>query len=180
MDEKEKHYHEAAEKNFLMHHEIKNDAIKSINNIIFVVGTGTFVLSISIIGYFKTALAFPCLLIISWLCLLLAIIGNVAAQWYTVKASLRNQKLINQWINSGFKTPEKWNMDTSSDPEIKKFTRIGYKLSKWVVILLILGLFMLFAFVSINLIVQNKQYQRQEPFQKLHDDNNIYERFMFR
>lgn len=127
-----------------------NTAVKSINNIIFVVSTGTFAISISFIGYFQKILNYPWLLILTWAFLLIAICGNVAVLFLTSKIAEKWIKDLNDYRQSSF-TPH-WNMGESRNPRVKVFYDWSWWITYVVFSSIILGLLTLFLFCSINLL----------------------------
>jgi len=147
------HRYEAVRRNFDRHQEIKSTTIKSLNNTIFLLSTGTFVLSMSLIAYLKSEIFYPRLLVLAWLFLLLAIAGSAWAQWCMASCSIQNQNLLNDWVKSAFTVPgPNWNMDTSKDEKIQKATKLGKFLTKLTIFFVVSGLLSLFFFASINIL----------------------------
>lgn len=153
--------------NFHMHQEVKQSALKAFHNTIFVIGTGTFVLSVSFIGYLKVEILWPCLLILTWILLILSIGSDTFMTWCTVRCSLRDQNLLNKWTASNFTDPPNWNMDSSSDEKIKTYTRWIYRSEKIAVASLLSALVSLVIFASINLLAQNEVRRFNDPLSSI-------------
>ena len=144
-------------RNIEFHSDNINTTVKNINNIIFVLAAGTFAVSISFIGYLKTAPKDPCLLILAWGFLLGAICGNVSVHYLSSKSSGRYIKEINDYRANNF-TPH-WNMTETKDETIKLIRKWTNGLTIFVFLCLFLGLVFLMAFGGINLVSQGSSQQ---------------------
>jgi hypothetical protein len=151
------HLIEVTDRNLSMHQETKNISYKALNNIIFGVSTGTFVLSISLIGYLKTTIYFPILLVLAWVALIVAIIGNYYAHVLTISQSRRQMQLINGFRASGFQNAHMFDTDVvANDSELNQNVKVGRIANMAVLISLGLGLLFVFLFAAINLLAQNE------------------------
>lgn len=131
----------------------KDYATSELNKIIFIIGTGTFVLSISFIGYLKTSPEHPWLLIASWIFLVLAIAGNVLAHSFSAKVAERKIEHLNTSRISGF-MPH-WETLTESDKDIMWWRKYGAFITVFVWFSLAGGLLALLLFGGSNLLAQN-------------------------
>lgn len=151
--------HEINLRNFEAHEKSKQYGVSSINNIIFLISTGTFVLSISFIGYVKTILLHPKLLVLSWVLLAIAIAGNVVSHIVTIELAKRNQDLINNPS-----TFEPYAPGSKDDRIIMNWSTIGRWAFSVVIVALAAGLLSLIVFGSVNLLHQNDLRTMHESY----------------
>ena len=147
---------------------MRNYALSELNKIIFVLGTGTLVISISFIGYLKTIIVMPWLLIASWIFFVMAIASNISAHLITYRTSNKKMDAINQSRSSGFTTD--WN--TNDDEESKKLKKWGQRINWVVFISLGAGMLFLLTFCAVNLLTQN-QLRRQEVVQTVQNSTSL-------
>ena len=143
-------------KNLEMHNEVSSNAYKTMNNIIFVISTGSFVLTISFISNLKTHIYFSYLLLISWLFLFLTIVFNFLAHWITAHSSNRKNELINEARISGFPDGGNFNKKHDLDEKIIKYKKLSKIVNICVLTFLPLGIISLIFFSWMNLTAQNK------------------------
>lgn len=158
MDQKSvEHLKEVSDTNLEMHRQTKDSSHQAMNNILFVVSSGAFVLSISFIGNIKSVIAVPWVLIASWAFLITAIALNFAAHFFMIKQSNRQIKLINKERYDGFPNLNEFNNEVvKKDEELKEIVRKGNQVNKAVLTFLSLGLVALIVFGAANLLEQNK------------------------
>lgn len=156
--EKEKldHLRDVSMKNLEMHNEVMSNAYKTMNNIIFVVSTGSFVLTISFIGSLKTHIYYSFLLLISWIFLFFTITLNFVAHWITAQSSLRSNELTNEARTTGFPDGGNFNKKSKVDSKIIKYKIWAKIVNTCVLVFLPLGIISLICFSWMNLISQNK------------------------
>ena len=136
--------------------ELGNTAYRSMNNIIFVLSTGSFVLTISLIGYLKNYITHSYFLLISWCFLFLSITFNFLAHFVTAKIAERSFQLVNEERAHGFPYDGDFNKKIDTDDKIKKY-RFRAKITTYVVLTsLPFAIITLIIFSWLNLISQNK------------------------
>lgn len=145
--------------NIDIHRETQAYGIEELNKIIFVVSTGTFVLSISFIGYLKTEVTHPWLLIFSWIFLILAITCNVAAHLITVFVADRRMTHLNTSRKRNY--DPHWETLTADDKSMHWWIKQAKRINIAVWLFLSGGLFFLLWFGGSNLLVQNALYHEQ-------------------
>jgi hypothetical protein len=150
MDETHKKEDDLSRANLDMHTNIININIKSMNNIIFVVSTGVFVLSLSLIHYIERPVVYPKLVVFSWLAIFLVMILNFFALWLMVRYSQRQKEITNQWRVNNFSNPSEYNSDIINDKELKALEKDMKWTNKIVFILLPSGIFTLILFTIVN------------------------------
>lgn len=156
------HKEEISRQNIAFQQKQVQESAKFINNIIFVVGTGTFVLSISFIGYLDTVILYPQLLVASWVFLFFAIVSTVASHAAAIFHSKRMIDLLNAHRSSGFKT--EWNMvDSGGDEIYLRLAKWGNGLYIVAGLTLIAGLIFLIFFAAINFLALNeiRKYEKE-------------------
>lgn len=150
------HLIDVSQRNLDKNTEVANNAFRSMNNIIFVVGTGAFVLTISFIGYIKIHIYSSWLLLISWVCFLITITFNFLAHWITAKMALRSNELVNEERRSGFSDNGDFNKKSDNDEKMKTYKKRAKLINFFVLCSLPLGIITLIFFSWINLSLQNK------------------------
>lgn len=127
------------------------DAVKSINNIIFAIITGTFVFSLTFVGTMEAPYEELGLLMTSWIFLIISIVGNILAHYLMLRHSVRSQNIIKCILG-----------DTTKNMEKEK-TAIG-KIGGWMVFInalvftaLATALLYLFLFVGSNMYSKNQE-----------------------
>ena len=121
-----------------------------LDNIIFVVGTGTFILSINyIVGLKGNYLRWPLLLVSSWITLLISIIVHAFGYRYSAGYHLRVVQEIKEWADKGHPLPF-IRVDRTKDHKIIE------QFNNWSLWLLIVGLALLTVFASYNFVELNK------------------------
>lgn len=149
------HQIKVSDRNHDRHMEVVLTSHKSMNSIIFVISTGTLVLSISFIGYIKTYLHHPWILILCWFSLMCSIGFNFYAHILSSNSSIRQIELLNEERKNGFLNGVNFNDVVDKDKKIIKIRKRA-KMTNWIVITsLIVGLAALFFFGGINLLAQN-------------------------
>ncbi len=155
MDETHRKLEEVSSKNIETHMKIKSDAYKAMNNIIFVISTGAFVVVISLIGYLKTYIYHPWILLVSIISLSLTITLNFIAHWITAKSSIRLIGLLNKERSDGFPGGGGFSEIFKNDNDIKYYKKFAGWVNVSVLIFLILGVAALICFGYLNLILNN-------------------------
>ncbi|MEN9614134.1 MAG: hypothetical protein RLZZ347_441 [Candidatus Parcubacteria bacterium] len=140
-------------KDFDGQQKVKDYVQSEINKIIFYLGTGTFVLSISFIGYLKNNLLHPKVLIVAWVCLALVILGQVIIHTLSKWVADKKQTLINKSRSSNFN--HSWQDATTKDTEIIKWMKYASYLNIIILTLLLGGIIALLFFASSNLLYRN-------------------------
>ncbi len=132
----------------------QRNAHAAINKIIFTVAAGTFVLSISFIGYLKNEIAWPWMLIAAWIFLAICLLVNMYAHWLTYDFAKRSIEHID-FSRSNNYIPT-WNKLIAEDEYLmKKWPKKAAIIFIIVLILLILGVTCLIFFAGKNLLIQN-------------------------
>jgi hypothetical protein len=152
-------------RDFESQQKVKDYTGGELNRIIFYLSTGTFVLSMSFIGYLKTEVVYPYLLIWSWIFFSLAILGQMVGHWVSKQSADRRQVLINESRKSNFKTF--YQETTDSDTLVKRYKKIGSISDILIVCFLILGISFLLFFGASNVLNRNNicnQISQQNPF----------------
>jgi len=152
-EEKRKYFEELSLFDFKSQLAVVDYASSELNKIIFYLGTGTFVLSISFIGYLKTKILHPYVLIASWVCFIIVIVGQIINHRLSKKVANRKIDLINKSRVSGFTIL--WQNETNKDPDIIKWIGYASKIEKIVIFFLAIGLILLLSFGAINLLARN-------------------------
>jgi hypothetical protein len=135
------------------------NAVENINKIIFTVSAGTFVLSISFVGYLKSEIVWPWLLIAAWVFLAGCLAINTYAHWLTYNRSTLQMKHINASRSKGFE-PE-WGETMEKDGYLMKtWPRLASRVLVGVFTLLVAGIVCLISFAAANLLSQNGLQQR--------------------
>lgn len=151
-NEKEKEYLEDLSlKNHKLQKDLLDTAVAELNKIIFVLATGTFILSISFIGYLKTEIVWPWLLIASWVCFAGALFCNIFAHLVTYTLSDKRLTAINNSRSSGFQ--KDWDVENRED--ITKWKKKGKTVNYAVFIFLAAGILLLLIFGAGNLLALN-------------------------
>ena len=158
MDQKAvEHLKEVSDKNLDMHRQTKDFSHQAMNNILFVVSTGAFVLSISFIGNIKTVIAMPEVLIMSWIFLIITVALNFFAHSLMIRQSNRQIKLLNQERYEGFPHLNEFNKQVvKTDKELNEIVHKGKEVNKAVITFLLLGLASLIIFGAANLFAINR------------------------
>jgi hypothetical protein len=134
--------------------ESKSDNARSLDNVIFVISTGVFVLSINYILGSKTGFVYqPMMLIISWLSLILGIISHIFSYRYAIKFADEVQSKLSIWAKNGY-LPVGYN-PSEEKGDIQKFKFMASRFNNITLSLTIMGIILLFIFVSINFIKNN-------------------------
>lgn len=143
-------------KNLEVYTEIKNSKLDALNRNIFIISTGGFVLSVSLISWIKTPIFYPFLLILSWFLIFIVIISNSFALWLMIKDSERRSYITNSY-RVGKITNIDYNkvMLNNEDPKLKKLEKRMTAINWIVPIILVTGIVCLILFASINLIIKN-------------------------
>ena len=123
--ERRDHLIDVSQRNLDSNAELKNNAYRSMNNIIFVVSTGAFVITISFISYLKIYIHASWLLLFSWVCLFLAIVFNFLAHWITSKMAIRANDLINEERKTGFPNNGDFNKQLVEDKKTNIYKKIA-------------------------------------------------------
>jgi uncharacterized integral membrane protein len=161
--------YKSAQANWNMHHQIKTDSFRAIDNIMLLVGTGSFGISIAFFAFLGSKIIDWPLIVISWSSLLVGIFLLAKAQEATANASLRNQHLINLWLGANGKpSPElrgsiDENMDTSKDPQVKELEHKAKNRRDIAMWLLITGIVFLILFAAINFLHNQDVSQSLRP-----------------
>ena len=156
-DEKDREYLENLSlRNHASEGEMQKYALSELNKIIFILGTGTFVLSISFIGYLKVEIVHPWFLIISWICFVGAISCNILAHLSTYHVSGKRMTAINKSRSSGFS--KSW--ETEDENAIERWKILGNVVNYTVFIFLATGMLFLLLFAGENLLTQNNLFKQ--------------------
>ncbi len=169
------HLTELSDKNLSMHQERKNTSFKQQDKIIFIISTGTLVLSITFIGYLKTVIYWPHLLPAAWFFLVATVILNFVTHISIIRQARRQIEIINQWRETGFPDPMDFQKEkVDKDSQLNHIVRWTNRYEIATVTCLIVGLLFLFTFATLNLIAQNKVNQivkeKQEAREALSDE----------
>jgi len=162
-EEQEKHFIDVSDTNLNRHSNNMMGAFQSMNNIIFIVSTGAFALTISFVGYIKTYIYNPLILLISWIFLFLAITFNFIAHWITAQLSKRSMELTNEWRSSGFPDPKNHIKNMANDKKIIRYKKMANIDNILVLIFLPLGIISLISFAWINFSTQNNLNKNITP-----------------
>jgi hypothetical protein len=141
-----------SEKNIGRHQAMMDYGLQQVNTIIFALGTGTLVLSISFISYLKNPPIHPIFLILAWVCFLLAIFGNLFSHWMTFKFADTSISLINASRKAGYSNS--WEDTILTNNTINMLGKLSMPIFVGVLFFLVGGLLFLIIFVSSNLIAQ--------------------------
>lgn len=121
---------------------------RGLDNIIFVIGTGLFVLSIDfILGSKGAPLQHRWLIVCSWVALVISIISHAVSYFFAIKASDYVQTKLNEWESHGF--PQPFNLN--SDPENTRIKECVVRANYISYTGLFVGIVLLLIFASINL-----------------------------
>ncbi|MDQ5954872.1 MAG: hypothetical protein QG583_800 [Patescibacteria group bacterium] len=148
--------------NIRMYRDVSNTAVKHVNNIIFIISSGTFVASISFIGYLKTTPKYPWLLIFAWVFFFSAICGNVIVHYLSAKRSDRGVIELNNYRKEGFEPF--WNMVESRDPKVNLMTRWANRITFFVFSCIFFGMAFLIAFGAVNILNIDSQNSPTKQF----------------
>lgn len=171
-----KHCIEVSDSNLSMHQETKNISYKAIDNMLFVVSTGTLVISISFIGYIKTYIHWPWLLIASWFFLIISVAINYTGHKLMIAQSKRQIDLLNEERRNKFIHSANYDAEVvRKDAKMNEIILWGNRANTWGVIFLCLGLLSLLFFGGINLLAQN-EINKQNQYPKSHDRLNYESR----
>ncbi len=151
--------------NIALLQKISLEAIGSINKILFVLSTGTFALTISLIVYLDTEIYEPFLLVGAWHLLLVSIIGSMVVHFTSAKAAARKIEMINHERETFYKSG--WNQSGyNKDRKAMFWLNVGQNISYFVVIpTLLVALYLTASFASINLLSKaaaNEVKKRQD------------------
>jgi hypothetical protein len=146
-----------SEKNISRHQAMVDYGLQQVNTIIFALGTGTLVLSISFIAYLKNAPVHPILLILAWGCFLFAIFGNLLSHWMTFKFADTSINLINASRKGGYS--RSWEETIQENKTINTLRKLSMPIFVGVLLCLVGGLLFLIIFVSSNLLAQSVIHQ---------------------
>jgi hypothetical protein len=135
--------------------ERKQIANEQIQKIIFVIGTGTFVLSINFIAFLKTEISLPWVLISAWLFLMLTIASNLLYHRQHVIVANLKIKIINDQRNDPEKRRKQWGLVVESDKEVNSFRTTARYYMNASYIFLLLAIVALFVFCVRNFLLQN-------------------------
>lgn len=151
---------------------VKDKAVESINRIIFTVAAGTFVLSISFVGYLKSEIVWPWLLIAAWIFLAGCLAVNTYAHWLTYHFADLQIGHINRSRSKGFE-PE-WVKTIKKDKYLMKiWPKIADRVFVAVFTLLVAGIVCLIFFAGINLLAQNGLRQRDAAIRSYQSSSTI-------
>lgn len=99
----------------------RNENGKGLDNVLFIISTGVFVLSINYLtGLKDQVFEYPNILLLCWFILTGAIISHILSYRKAIEHSDIRLKFINKWIEKGY-TPLTYNPD--EEPESKKSGR---------------------------------------------------------
>lgn len=160
MNDQMRHNIEVSQSNLDMHQETKNISYKAINNILFAVGSGTFVLSINFLIGINAPLKWPALLIVSWGLLICSIVGNMMVHLFTIQQTVEQINLNNQWRTSNFAVDIE--VMASNNPRLQEVAKWGNRISWIAISTLIVGIVCLTIFVSANFLAQNDSRRQKE------------------
>lgn len=88
--------------NFQEHSKTLQDADKAITNFIFVITTGTLLLSVNIINNTDTVFILKGFLLTTWICLAIVVMSQIIGHHFVIKHSKRNLDMMNEHTASGF------------------------------------------------------------------------------
>lgn len=144
-----------AKSNWDMHHQLKTDYFKTMDDTLFLLVSGAFTISVSFLSI-TVGHTWICLLDVAWGILLFCAWCRYKYYFCMGNLSLRNQILINHWITEGPVNNDKMcikeNMDTSCDPEVKEWDRKSIWWRNTLEIMWIIGMSLMFIFAMKNLI----------------------------
>jgi hypothetical protein len=141
-------------------------AVREINKIIFAVGTGVLVLSITFIGQLQEVTR-PKLLVVSWLLLVGAVAGNGVAHWLTMQIAGKRIELISEWKSEGYPhKPSGINADISDNKGMKRLVRWMFPINIMVPVCLVFGILSLAIFASMNLMSKTEARQQEKTAEK--------------
>ena len=133
---------------FLRFEEGKSVEQDKLDNVIFIVTTGTLVLSINyVISLGNYHFKLPALLILCWITLLASLIVHAIGYRYSIKYHKVYINNLKDWAGGGYKYP------FSPPNDVKLLETEVNLLNKWSFWLMIAGLIFLMIFVSINFLI---------------------------
>lgn len=132
-----------------LQHHLSEYGITEINKIIFSVGTGAFVISISLVAAIQANVVYPAALIASWIFLAISIVGNVFAHNITIWVADRNVKHINDSRASGF--ANSWEQAIENDKDIMRWIRWASGANILVATSLGIGILAMVLFAALNI-----------------------------
>ncbi len=151
LDKEQREYFENLSlKDFDGQQKVKDYVQSEINKIIFYLSTGTFVISISFIGYLKNEPMLPWFLISTWFCFLIVIGTQILIHIFSKRIAEKKQILINECRENAFSYS--WQNSIKMDPYINNLSKWASRLDIFGFILLVTGLIFLLVFASFNLL----------------------------
>ncbi len=149
MTDQEQHNIEVAQRNFDMHQNTKNIAYKALDNVLFVLATGTLVISMGYISNTKTEIIHPFILFGSWLIFICSIISIIFYYGWTIKESNRQQYLLKE--QSKLRFPANYQETIENDQELEYISKKRNFCLRSTIFLIIAGMFSLFLFIVVNI-----------------------------
>lgn len=157
---------DAAKRNWEMHQEIKAEAQRRVDHMLFLMNAGAFGISIAFLTFLNTTIVWGIVLMASWTMLGLSIHFMMQAHEAEAMSSFLNQVHLNMWITSKFTVPGvDWDMDTSeyqdilaSDAKAKELRRSAKDIASVGFILLLL-----FAMANLAEISAQKKHDLEQP-----------------
>ncbi len=153
-DQQELQAEKAIQDSHNLYQELKNYHYRSIHNIIFAIGTGTFVLSISFIGNLSSPLEIPLVLVASWFLLVCSIVLKIYSHQLAQHIASLCQTVLEEHIMKGYSNPN-FNVNNPTSPEIEKLEKKRGEVDNLTLIFIGFGIFALLLFASANLLAQN-------------------------
>ena len=152
-DEQEILAEEQVNRGYDLLQELINFHYRAVHNVVLVIGTGTFALSISFIGYIRETPEHPELLIASWVLLALTLVLKTSSHMLGSKIAEDAQSLLVEYRDAGY---------FSSIPNFDPLNPTNRKIDdlrtrrEWIdcltLIALALAIIFLIIFASVNLI----------------------------
>jgi len=140
---------ELADDNWQDADRVWTESNKSLNNIVLIVGTGSFVLSVSFMTGIKTDLNAGIILAASWFFLLFSIFSNILLQVFYMKWGEAIKKYLNQAMESGeINNP---NFNVNDVPVINNLCKRQDQTLRITLYFLMAGVFALFLFGLFNI-----------------------------
>ena len=143
---------------------------KSLGNIILVIGTGSFVLSLTYLTGIKSDvqdLHLVWLLIASWGLLILSILALASKYIFISLRATQAGKLLNEWGSNGYQGEH----GLLTDKRINSFSTATAVCTYLSLALMVLGILALFVFVSTNLL--DKTSKHTESFQQFSSESRF-------
>ena len=125
----------------------KNQAAGALDKIVFVVSTGSFALTITLLGFLKESPIHPYLLIASWFFLGLTVALHAYGYYVAVEDSDYGLNYLNKNLSSA-SVPETDKKHANFTKQIRLFNLLSY-------VSLVIGILLLGLFTSANLLEKN-------------------------